>query len=226
MGDRDRDSGEAAEAEMSANLPAPWEHPDYGADAEPPLRTRHDAFTPARRQALLTRLAKHGCFADAARKTGVSLRTIYNHRDKDEAFARDCDLALRMAGGSMELAAWERAVEGVDQLFACGGQVHVRKRYSDGLLRLLLQGARPKKYGPNPGFSRKRLLAWERKQLEKEVEARFLATQRATEAELNDSILRKLEILSRRKERDKMAAPKGDEGDSTPRDSVGNSCKS
>ena len=67
--------------------------------------------------------------------------------------------SLRMAGSGLEQSAWERGVEGVDQLFSCGGQVHVRRHYSDGLLRLLLQGADRKKYGPHPGFSRKRLSA-------------------------------------------------------------------
>ena len=54
-------------------------------------------------------------------------------------------------------AAYESAVTGVPEQFACGGKVYTRTRYSDGLLRLLLQATNPKKYGPRPGFTRKRL---------------------------------------------------------------------
>ena len=184
----------------------PLEQPDYAAAPENPAAAPATTPSPGPPRKFLKRLAKYGCLADASRKTGVSTRTVYNHQDKDEAFARDCAHALRMAGSGLEQVAFERAVEGIDQLFACGGQVHVRKRYSDALLRLLLQGANRKKYGSNPGFSRKRLLAWERKQLKKEVEARFMATQRVSEAELAESIVHKLDILERRDAPARLAA--------------------
>jgi len=203
----DRNDGGPEEPDLSANLLIPWEQPDYAAAPDAgSARPRRDGFTPARRAVFLKHLAKYGCLTDAAKRTGVSTRTVYNFQNKDAAFARDCALAARMAAGSIELAAWERAVEGVDQLFACGGQVHVRKRYSDGLLRLLLQGAKPKKYGPNPGFTRKRLLAVERKRLKQEVTAEINATLRSTESELNEELLRKLDVLDRRKARSREGA--------------------
>ena len=150
--------------------PAPWEEEDYGAaDPPSPGRARHDAFIPARRATFLKHLVKTGCIADAARLTGVSPRTIYNHQEKDAECARHCELAIRMAGGGIEQVAYERAVTGVPEQFACGGKVYTRTRYSESLLRLLLQASNPKKYGPRPGFTRKRLRAWERKEIEKQV---------------------------------------------------------
>lgn len=224
MGDwHDRDEDEPGDP--PENLPAPWEQPDYGADSAPPRRARHDAFTPARRAKFLKRLAKYGCLTDAARKTGVSRRTVYNHQNGDEAFARDCAHAVRMSGSGMEQAAWERAVEGVDQPFACGGQVYVRKRYSDSLLRLLLQGAHPKKYGPRPGFTRKRLLAWERKRIEEEIYARIEAEQEPIE-QVRARILKQLDAIEAHDAEGGAPADGGDRGGTgpeTPRDSV---CKS
>lgn len=202
----DRDDDEAEGPEPSTNLPIPWEQDDYGGAPDDAPPRRHDAFTPARRAVFLKHLARYGCLTDAAKRTGVSVRTVYNHQDKDAAFARDCALAIQMAAGGIELIAWQRAVEGIDQQFACGGQVHTRTRYSDSLLRLFLQAADPKKYGQRPGFTRKRLMAWERKQMEKEVAAKFMATQRASEGELADNIMRKLDVLERRSAPVKLAA--------------------
>ncbi len=205
-GEGDRDCDEAEQAEASASLPASWEQPDYGgASEDSPTRARHDAFTPARRATFLKHLARYGCLTDAARRTGVSARTIYYHQDKDKAFASDCARAVRMAGSRLELTAFERAVDGVPQLFACGGEVHTRTRYSDGLLRLLLQGADPKKYGPRPGFTRKRLLASERKRIEQDIRAQ-IAARRPSAEQVTDSLLRKLNAIRRSEEDRKLAA--------------------
>ena len=62
-------------------------------------------------------------------------------------------------------------MEGVEEQVAVGGQMVRRRRYDSNLLRLLLQGSDPKKYGPRPGFKRKRLLRHERKQMEREIRA-------------------------------------------------------
>lgn len=166
--DDNHDWNEESE-EPEREPPVPWEEADYGAGEAKPGRARHDAFTPGRRRVFLRHLSKTGCLADAARLTGVSARTVYNHQEKEAEFARHCELAIRMAGGGIEQVAYERAVTGVPEQFACGGKVYTRTRYSESLLRLLLQASNPKKYGPRPGFTRKRLRAWERKEIEKEV---------------------------------------------------------
>jgi len=152
----------------------PWDEEPPPPDPDAP-RVRHDAFTEARKSQYLRALVKTGCILDACRLTGVSAQTVYRHQGEDAAFFENCRIALRVSGTPAELTAWQRAVEGVEQPFACGGEVHVRRHYSDGLLRLLLQGSNPKKYGARPGFKRKRLLKHERRQMEREIRAELAA---------------------------------------------------
>lgn len=192
--------------------PLPWEQdaPDAPVDPNAP-RERHDAFTDARKCVFLKALIKTGCVLDACRATGVSSRTVYRHQESDPRFADNCRVALRMSGAPLELAAWKRAVEGVDREFACGGQVHVRRIYSDSLLRLLLQGSNPKKYGPRPGFTRKQLARAERRQIRREVEAEFrpggkYAPRVRSADEVQRSILTKLAAIARHREPEKLAA--------------------
>lgn len=185
--------------------PFPWDEPiSADANAEP---QRHDAFTEARKAEYLKVLAKTGCILDACSKTGVSARTVYRHQESDPRFHDHCRLALRMSATPLELTAWSRAVDGVEQEFACGGQIHVRRRYDAGLLRLLLQGSNPKKYGPRPGFTRKRLLKHERKQMEREIRAAIRAEHpEPSMQEVRDRIIGRLDALARHAEPAKLAA--------------------
>jgi len=195
----------------------PWDEPlDVDPDAP---RQRHDAFTEARKNDFLRVLVKTGCILDACRRTGINPRTLYRHQERDPRFSDHCRLALRMSGTPIELTAWSRAVEGVDQEFACGGQVHVRRRYDGSLLRLLLQGSNPKKYGPRPGFTRKRILRHERKQMEREIRAEIGAKTVASPQEAMKALSKRLAIFGKRTgaedERTKLAAgwtksPNGD----------------
>ncbi len=198
--------------------PFPWDAESAPDDPDAP-RERHDAFTEAKKCVYLRALVKTGCILDACRLTGVNPRTVYRHQENDPGFSDNCRVALRISATPVEITAWRRAVEGVEQEFACGGQVHVRRRYSDGLLRLLLQGSNPKKYGPNPGFKRKQLLKQERKQIEREVRAELEAGLRPrTLDDVRESILRKMEAIARHREPEKLAAgwTKSAEGDWIP----------
>jgi hypothetical protein len=167
-------------------------------------RIRHDAFTARRKHEFLRALVKAGTIEDAARAVGVNPRTIYRHHEADPSFFEHCRIALRMAATPLEITAWQRAVEGVEQEFACGGQIHVRRRYDAGLLRLLLQGSNPKKFGARPGFKRKRLLRHERKQMEREIRAELYARRRPIEA-VRESILTKLEAFDHHRSGEKLA---------------------
>jgi hypothetical protein len=185
--------------------PLPWETDpppaeERGADGR---RVRHDAFTPRRKHEFLGKLAKSGTIEDAARAVGVDPRTVYRHQEKDPEFLEHCRIALRMSATPIELTAWQRAVEGVEQEFACGGQVHVRRRYDAGLLRLLLQASNPKKFGPRPGFTRKRLLRQERKQMEREIHAEIRARQPSRET-LLASIRGKLQAIARHRDQNRL----------------------
>ena len=188
----------------AADTPADPDGLSAEASAEAGPRERHDAFTEARKCTFLKALKKTGCVLDACRATGISARTVYRHQESDPRFAEYCRIALAMSATPIELTAWSRAVEGVEREFACGGQVHVRRIYSDSLLRLLLQGSNPKKYGQRPGFTRKRLARAERRQIRREVEAELRhgkgnlkgPPERPFE-EVMDSILTKIEAIDR-----------------------------
>ena len=174
-----------------------------------PKRDRHDAFNEGRKAAFLAALIKTGCLLDAARAAGVSPRTVYNHQDSDSEFDENVRTALAMSATPVEMIAWRRAVVGVEQEFACGGQVHVRRRYSDHLLRLLLQGSNPRKFGPNPGFTRKRVRRHERKEMEREIRHEVMADIAAQEPDIEEvraEIIRKVDALERRSRESKHAA--------------------
>jgi hypothetical protein len=200
------------DAESAPPLPEtyPWDE-----DEAPPAgdvemaRQRHDAFTEARKCAFLEALVKTGCILDACRLVGPSPRTVYRHQESDPRFLRHCQVAIRMSAAPVELTVWERAVEGVEEEVAVGGRMVKRRRYSEALLRLLLQGSNPRKYGPRPGFKRKRLLRFERKQMEREIRAEIEAKRKLTErpiGEAVESILTKIDAIERHEEPKKLAA--------------------
>lgn len=198
---------EDGDATHPAHLPAPWEAENYLAGDEDGEggRQRHDAFTYARRAIFLKHLSRTGCILDACRKVGVSSQTVYRLQGKDPLFLKHCRQAIALASAPVELTAYERAVEGVTEQVICGGKVITRIRYSDSLLRLLLQGSNPKKYGPRPGFTRKRLLKQERRQIEKELRAR-IAAERPSHEESVNSVRRKLAAIERHQSRERLAA--------------------
>lgn len=196
---------EQAHPSAADDTPLPWESDAAEAPPDPDgRRPRHDAFTDARKCVFLRALKKTGCILDACRATGVSAKTVYRHQESDPRFAEYCRIALAMSATPIELTAWSRAVEGVEREFACGGQVHVRRIYSDSLLRLLLQGSNPKKYGQRPGFTRRQLLKAERRQIRREVEAEFrpggkYAPRVRSPDEVKQSILTKLVAIDRQR---------------------------
>jgi hypothetical protein len=196
----------------AGGTPFPWEvdPPATPADPDAP-RQRHDAFTDARKCVFLKALKKTGCVLDACRATGISSKTVYRHQESDPRFAEYCRIAQAMSATPIELTAWSRAVEGVEREFACGGQVYTRRIYSDSLLRLLLQGSNPKKYGQRPGFTRKRMANAERKAIRREVEAELRhgkgkgVPQRPFE-EVVQSIMTKIDAIERHQEPQRLAA--------------------
>jgi hypothetical protein len=196
--------------------PYPWDEPpppddpdalSSEASAREGPRQRHDAFTEAKKCEFLKALVKVGGILDACRLTGTSPRTVYRHQESDPRFFDHCATALRMSGTPVELTASQRAVEGVEQEFACGGQVHVRRRYDGGLLRLLLQRSNLKKYGPRPGFKRKRVLRHERRQIEREVRAEIAAeTPRMPFEEAIELVDRQIDALGFREDAKRLAS--------------------
>jgi hypothetical protein len=112
-----------------------------------PHRQRHDGFTPKKQRKFFKALAKTGCLSDAARKAGISRNTVRRHRLKWPEFEAKVQGAL-MAGTELEAIAWQRAIEGVPEIVIRDGKIAwIKIKPSDAILRLLLQGANPRKYG-------------------------------------------------------------------------------
>lgn len=186
---------------------------------EPARKPRHDAFDGDRKRKFLDALGKGGCLRDAARKVGVSHQTVYNHQARDPQFAKQCELALSMASTDVELHAWERGVVGVEEPIVYRGEIiGTRLKRSDAVLKLLLQATKPRKYGPNPGFTRKRLHKFERKRIEQEVRAEMKVKEVVSEQETNRALMKRLDDLARmdEAERKQQGWTKLDDGNFIP----------
>jgi hypothetical protein len=116
--------------------------------AAKPHRQRHDGFTPKKQRKFFKALGKTGCISDACRACGISRNTVRRHRDKWPEFEARVQAALAMASTELEAIAWQRAVEGAPEVVIRDGKVAwIKIKPSDAILRLLLQGANPRKYG-------------------------------------------------------------------------------
>jgi hypothetical protein len=156
------------------------------------IRARHDGFTAAKQKKFLTWLGKTGCLKDAAGKAGVSTNTVRRHRDLAEDFEAKVQAALTLAAPELEAIAYKRATEGVEETVIRDGKVvGVRVKPSDSILRLLLQGANPKKYGRMGPAAGRKAKARERE-----------ADSLPPIEEVRARVLRKLELVRERLKRD------------------------
>ena len=138
------------------------------------IRPRHDGFTPAKQQKFFKALKKTGCIRDACRAAGISKTTVDRWRDKDETFDDKMEATLALASVTLDTIAWKRATEGAEEkIYRDGRLVFTRVKPSDSILRLLMQGADPERYG-RTGQQRKPSKHLEkklRKQIEREIRA-------------------------------------------------------
>lgn len=183
---RDEQEADGDEPRLPAALPAPRPH-----------RQRHDGFTPKKQRKFFKALRKGGCLKDAARVARVSTNTVRRHRDKWPAFDRKVKGALAMVSGELELIAWQRAVEGVPEIVIRDGKiVSIKIKPSDAILRLLMQGANPEKYGRTGAMPKQQAAA--RKPLRK------VASREEVEAEVF-KVLAKVERRVRLEEEESAA---------------------
>lgn len=91
-------------------------------------------------------LRRNGSVTDACRAVGKSTTSAYKARERDRAFRMAWDRALMAVRPKLEDEAVRRAVEGVEEpVFHGGKQVGVKRKYSDGLLKMLIErGADPR----------------------------------------------------------------------------------
>ena len=166
-----------------------------------PHRRRHDGFTPKKQRKFFKALKKTGCLKDAARVAGISTNTVRRHRDKWPAFNARTEAALGQAAEALETIAWHRATVGAEEkIYREGKLVATKVKPSDAMLRLLLQGANPKKYG-RTGMMPKGL-ALER--LKKEAKREYKVELRAKEGNKEEemaAIMRRLGAIREARER-------------------------
>lgn len=113
---------------------------------EAAFRHRHDGWTPLRQTTFLRALRETGCVRSACDRVGLSSTSAYRVRRRIPDFRAAWDAALAYRLPALERAAYERAVEGwLEPIVYKGEVVAHRRRYSDAMLRLLLQreDARP-----------------------------------------------------------------------------------
>lgn len=82
----------------------------------------------------------------------ISPSIVEDYRTLVPSFSDSVDFALEMFNAKLEEAAVERAVEGYDEpVFFQGMECGSKKKYSDDLLKFLMQANNPTKYGKADG---------------------------------------------------------------------------
>jgi hypothetical protein len=101
----------------------------------------------AHQRAFLKAFEDSGCIRRAAKAAGITREAHYKWL-RDDAYEAAFKESQRAAGDYLESEAVQRATKGWLEPILYQGQVcaHVR-RYSDGLLMMLLRAAMPEKYG-------------------------------------------------------------------------------
>jgi|TARA_R100000501_G_scaffold14680_4_gene26673 hypothetical protein len=143
----DRDTHDA---DGTARRWAAEEDPAILQDEHTPVaaRDRHDGWTAVRQARFLNFLAESGVVSEACKAVGLSTTSAYRLRARNANFARSWDQALDRATVELEAIAFERAINGTEEtVWSHGKAVGTRRRYSDGLLKTLLQRRRPETYG-------------------------------------------------------------------------------
>lgn len=192
--------------------PQPWEKQLEAAGQEPPAR--RDGFDGPRKRTFLKALARGETLKGAAKAASVSPRTVYNHQASDPQFAEACLAAAKVTAPTIELAAFERAVTGVEEdVISYGKHVGTRVKRSDALLQTLLKGSNPEKYGPQAGFRRARPKATKKKwreresaRLREEIRAELEAERAPSEAraqEMRERLMKRFMRLREQMVRDK-----------------------
>jgi hypothetical protein len=135
------------------------------------------------REKFLEHLRQTANVSEACLLIGVKRRSVYDCRERDEAFRRAWDEAIEIATDALEREARRRAIEGVETpVFYRGDCVGTVLAYSDRMLELLLKAHRPDKYS-----ERVQLNILVKHQVESEIE-RIQKDVGLTEAEKSELI--------------------------------------
>jgi len=164
-----------------------------GARSIAELRPRIDGFTPARQKKFLKWLGRTGCVRDSAAKAGISSTTIDRTRRNFPDFDARCVAAFELALPRLEAIAFKRATVGApSKVIRKGKVVEVRVKPSDSMLRLLMTGAAPAKYGRTGAPARPR--REERDRIRREVSAEMKSRLVATKPELVAAVMKLVRV--------------------------------
>ena len=145
------------------------------------LGWKKNGFTPAKKAICLDALARGASVEEACREAKISPTTFYKHEKKDAEFASLCRAARARSGGaaSLETLAWERGVTGVEEEVVQGGKVvGKRRKRSDAVFKMLLEGGDSGAYGPQVKALRAKVEAELRPKIEAQVRAEIKRQQR------------------------------------------------
>ena len=122
---------------------------DY--DWVPVLRKRRkDGWTPERQRAFIGVLADTGEVIAAARSVGMSDSSAYTLRQAPgaEGFAAAWEAALANSSGRLVDIAFDRAINGVDDVIVDkeGNHIYTKRKYNDRLLMFLIRAHGPERY--------------------------------------------------------------------------------
>lgn len=99
------------------------------------------------KRAFLAAYTELGRVKPAARAAGISREAHYDWKASDPDYAEAFDLAVKLAGDELEDEAMRRAKKGVrEPVYQQGHLIGWKRKYSDRLMALLLQGFKPEKY--------------------------------------------------------------------------------
>ncbi|HEX8306797.1 MAG TPA: hypothetical protein VF645_00075 [Allosphingosinicella sp.] len=136
------------------------------------LGWKKDGFTPAKKAACLEALGRGASVAEACREAGMSPTTFYKHEKKDPEFASLCRAARARSAGTvgLEIMAWERGVTGIEEEVVQGGKVvGTRRKRSDSVFKMLLEGGDPGRFGPQVRALRAKIESELRPRIEAEL---------------------------------------------------------
>lgn len=122
---------------------------DFAIPGPPPRRHRHDGWSAQRQEQFVEALAASASWTDAARAVDRSRTSAYNLYNHSPAFRAACDEALKPAAFVLATTAFDRAVNGVEEIVYHQGQrVGVRWKYDNKLLMQLLRSLDPLRFAP------------------------------------------------------------------------------
>lgn len=165
------------------------------------LGWKKGGFSPAKKAACLEALGQWESVEEACRAAKISATTFYRHEKKDPEFASLCRAARARSGGavSLETLAWERGVTGIDEAVVQGGKVvGTKRRRSDAVFKMLLEGGTTGRYGPQVKALRDKIEAELRPRIEAEVRAEIRRKRREDGPALRKKVEDMLSDFNRR----------------------------